>query len=97
MIQLVHYDDGKQKCESHEVYCKEVDFYFVDKELFSRNPFEIVGYGSTKDKALQDFIRKMDWVVNEWEAFRKLLTETPYYDNNIEDVDAMGYPIREED
>ena len=90
MILLVHHDDGKQKYQSHEVYCKEESFYSAGKDLFSRNPFEITGYGSTKDEALQDFIRKMDWVVNEWEAFRKLLIETPYYDDNIEEVDVMG-------
>ena len=93
MILLVHHDDSKQKYQSHEVYCKEADFYFADKDIFSRNPFEITGYGSTKDEALQDFIRKMNWVVDEWEAFRKLLTETSYFDDNIIEVDCMGYPI----
>ena len=96
MLQLVHNYDGKQKYLSHEVHCKEAGYYSADKDLFPRNPFEIVGYGSTKDEALQDFIRKMDWVLNEWEAFCKLLIETPYYDNNIEEVDATDYPIRKE-
>lgn len=86
MIQLVHHDDGKQKYQSHEVYCKEAEFYFADIDLFSRNPFEITGYGSTKDEALQDFIRKMDWVVKEWQNFRKSLNEN----SETREVDCMG-------
>lgn len=86
MIQLVHNDDGKQKYQSHEVYCKEADFYFADKDLYSRNPFEVVGYGATKNEALQEFIRKMDWVMKEWQDFCKSLNENL----EIREVDCMG-------
>ena len=93
MIELVHHDDKKEKYQSHEVYCKEASFYFADKDIYSRNPFEISGHGATMDEAVRDFIRKIDWVIDEWVAFRKLLMETPYYDDNIIEVDCLGRPI----
>lgn len=75
MITLQHYDDGKQKYQSHEIYIVEEDFYNLKHDISSHNPFDITGYGETKEEALEQFIDKFDYVMNELLAFQTLLHE----------------------
>lgn len=94
MIKLVWHDDGKKKCNSFEVYCKEADFYRADLDLYSRNPFEIMGYGATKEEATVDFTQKLEWVVKEWNAVLRLITETDYFERQgMVEVDYCGKEI----
>lgn len=53
---LAHYDDGKQKWQSHEVSLSgllEIDDGYVDLST-------IQGYGSTKEEAYKDFRKKFN-------------------------------------
>ena len=95
-INLVHRNDKKGRYQSHEVYLKEDDFYNAEYELFSTNPFDVMGYGATKEEALKDYIRKMTYILHEWEAFEKILFCTDILTDNIKEVDAFGNYIEEE-
>ena len=94
MIKLVHYDDGKGKWRSHEIYLKEDTFYDDEYEVFSTNPFDAMGYGATKEEALNDFMRKIDYVLREWDAVEKLLFSTNVLTDNIKEVDCFGEYIK---
>ena len=48
-IKLAHYDDGKQKYQSHEVYLKDTDFYH-EVGVYNHNIFDAIGYGETKEE-----------------------------------------------
>ena len=92
MINLTHHDDGKEKFQSHEVSISESDFYNSEHDVFSYNPFDITGYGSTKEEAIEDFKRKFEYVLAEWNAFGKLLSN-PAVQLNITEVDCFGKTI----
>lgn len=92
MINLTHYDDGKGKPQSHEISISETDFYNSECDVFSHNPFDITGYGSTKEEATEDFKRKFEYVLAEWNAFGKLLFCPAMQLNTIE-VNRLGYAI----
>ncbi len=93
VIKLAHHDDKKGKYQSHEVYLKEDDFYNAEYGLLSTNPFDVMGYGATKEEALKDFMRKMDYILREWEAFEKILFCTDILTDNMIDVDCFGKEI----
>ena len=62
-MRLAHYDDGKQKIESHEIFLKEDNnFYCKEFMLFRHDITDVRGYGETKEEALQDFKNKLDWL-----------------------------------
>ena len=81
---LAHYDDGKQKYQSHKVYLKYPDTY----EGFQ---FEQAGYGESKDEAYLDFIEKYKSALKQLDALNVMLLETDAIPSV--DVDCMGYPI----
>jgi len=80
-IELGYYDDKKQKHQSHEIA-------FVNN--YSSNPFDITGYGRTKEEALEDFKEKFECIMNELNAFSKMLSEE---DIATVDVDCFGKKI----
>lgn len=96
MINLTHHgyslNDEKVKFQSHEVSISETDFYNSEYDIFSRNPFDITGYGSTKEEAVEDFKRKFEYVLAEWNAFGKIIF-CPAVQLNITEVDRFGKPI----
>lgn len=92
MINLTHYDDGKEKSQSHEISISETDYYNSEYDIFSHDPFAITGYGSTKEEAMEDFKRKFEYVLAEWNTFGKLLSN-PAVQLNITEVDCFGNSI----
>lgn len=94
MIKLAWYDDGKKKCNSFEVFCKEESFHRADLGIYSSDPLEIVGYGATKEEAIADFTQKLEWVVKEWNAVLRLITETDYFERQgMVEVNCWGKEI----
>jgi len=75
MIKLKHYNDGKQKRQSHEVSIIEENFYNPKYDVFSHNPFDITGYGETEEEALEDFKKKFFYVMDELGAFEAMLIQ----------------------
>lgn len=49
-LKLFHYDDGKGKYQSHEVFIGEYDSCYCT----------LIGYGETKKEAIIDFKNKYD-------------------------------------
>ncbi len=85
-MELKYFNDGKDKWQSHEISIIEENFYNSDIGVFSHDPFDITGYGATKEEALEDFKRKFDYIMNEWKAFEKMLFETDVIENNMIEV-----------
>lgn len=89
MLKLTHYNDGKEKWQSHEIEVIEFPrqpYYDPDHDVTSLNFFDLTGYGSTKEDALDDFKRKFNYVFEQWEAFNKMLFETNIIENDIVEV-----------
>ena len=94
MIKLGYHNDGKEKYQSHEIVMMEDDFYNHKFEVYSHNPFDVCGYGETKEEALDDFIRKFKYIMDELRAFETLLLDTNVIIDNIVDVDCFGKEIK---
>ena len=74
-MKLQYYNDGKEKFQSHEISLVEDNFYNKEYDIVSYNPFDIVGYGATKEEAIEDFKKKFVFVMTELKSFEdKLLT-----------------------
>lgn len=90
-MKIVHYDDGKGKFQSHEIYLKEdPEFYNKDPEVFSHDLSDLRGYGETKEEALKEFGRKLEYLMNEYKALEKMFFETDLLIDDIRDVDRDG-------
>ena len=89
-FELGHYDDKKQKAQSHEIMMLEEYIYHADIEMYGYNLFDIIGYGYTKEEALADFKKKFEYVMNKLNAFSKMLFEE---DITTVDVDGAGRRI----
>ena len=90
MIGLMHYDDGKEKSQLHEITIREYDFYNADVNVWSHNPFDICGYGETKEEAIEDFKKKFGYIMRELKAFEMMLLDTDVITDNIIEVDCEG-------
>ena len=73
MIELMHYDDGKEKSQSHEIAIREYDFYNAEVNIWTHNPFDVFGYGETKEEAIEDFKKKFVFVMAELKSFENKL------------------------
>lgn len=92
-MNLIYHDDGKQRWQSHEVGIAEKDFYNHEYDIFSHNFMDLVGYGETKEKAVEDFKRKFRYLLDEWNAFAELLLDSDVAENEMIEVDGFGVPI----
>ena len=90
MIELIHYDDSKEKSQSHEVTIIEHDFYNAEANIWSHNPFDIFGYGATKEEAIEDFRKKFRYIMRELKAFETMLLDRDMITDNIMEVDRNG-------
>lgn len=94
MIELTHYDDGKKNFQSHEVSIREKCFYNAKYDVTSHNIFDLIGYGETKEEALEDYKKKFSYVMNDLRTFERMLFETDAIENNMVEVDVVGNEIK---
>lgn len=73
MFELIHYDDKKEKFQSHEITIGGEIGIKPDIGLYSGDFSDITGYGSTKDEAINDFIRKYEYLINQYNAFLNMI------------------------
>lgn len=74
MLSLLHYNDGKEKSQSHEVsLASDCYSYWKGDLYYNINPFDNIGYGETKNEAYEDFKEKFFAAFDELSAFAKLL------------------------
>ena len=92
-IELGYYNDGKDKWMSHEIMLADEDCYIECIDAMHYNPFEIVGYGNTKEEALEDFKKKFEYLMEELNAFSKMLFETNIITDNIIELNRFGKKI----
>ena len=97
MIKILHHDDGKEKFQSHELYMKEDGFFHSDEVegLWSLNPFNVYGYGSSREEAFEDFKKKLEAVMKELQDQTCKIISIDSLDmlNDVVEVDCMGKPI----
>lgn len=72
---LEHIDDGKEKWQSHLVRIKDEDFTCVEAGVYSGDPFDIEGYGETKEEAFKDFKAKFKYLMDKWKEFERKLDD----------------------
>lgn len=95
MIQMTYHNDHKEKGQSHEISIREQNFHNFEKDVWSHDLFDIVGYGATKDEAIEDFKNKFRYVMTELKAFETMLLDTDVITDNIIEVDCMGKEIKD--
>lgn len=86
-IRLAHYNDGKQKCYSHEIsifdkcddYCDETGTYGV------HDLAAIVGYGDSEEQAREDFRDKFNSAFEQLKEFHRKLNDS---NESIEEVEV---------
>ena len=94
VIEMTYHNDHKEKWQSHEVSIREHDFYNAEANLYSHDPFDIIGYGATKEEAIEDFKNKFRYIMREWKAFEMMLLDTDVITDGIIKVDCMGKEIK---
>ena len=94
MIEMIYHNDHKEKWQSHEISIREDDFIGSGYLLFSHNPFDITGYGATKEEAIEDFKNKFQYIMTELRAFETMLLDTDVITDNIIEVDCMGKVLK---
>lgn len=95
MIEMTYHNDHKEKWQSHEISIREHDFYNAEADVWSHNPFDITGYGATKEEAIEDFKNKFKYIMRELKAFEMMLLDTNVITDNIVVVDCLGKPIKD--
>lgn len=90
MIKLMHYDDTKQKSQSHEIYLKDESVYNPETETFNHDIFDICGYGATKEEAYEDFKKKFKYVLNEYKKLEIKIFGDKDYINKTTEVNCFG-------
>ena len=88
LMKIAHYNDGKEKWESHTCY--------LFNEADSYDQFDITnirGYGETKEEAIQNLKKELEYYFNELHALEKMLYEADVLDNDIIEVDCLGRKI----
>lgn len=73
MLELHHYDDKKERWQSHEVRVIENYSGKNIDGVWSLDPYQVTGFGATKEEAYEEFKRKFQYVVDQLVAFNKML------------------------
>lgn len=82
MGEVLYYNDGKGKFQSHEIFSKELSEHF---DIF------LQGFGSTKEEAYEEFVEKLDEYIAKVQMFRQTM-KMPEKVN----ADCFGNPLKEE-
>lgn len=54
----------------------------------------MIGYGETKEEALEDYKKKFGYVMDELRAFERMLFETDVVENNMVEIDYRENEIK---
>lgn len=98
MIEMTYHNDHKEKWQSHEIEIREKGIFSAEVDddvwVYSHNPFDITGYGATKEEAIEDFKKKFEYIMKELRAFEIMLLDTDVITDNIIEVDCMGKELK---
>lgn len=88
LMKIAHYNDGKEKSQSHTCYL------FNDADRYHNFDLtNIYGYGETKEEAIENLKNKLAYYFDEFHALEEMLYETDVLDNDIVEVDCLGRKI----
>ena len=95
MLTLCHYDDGKEKSESHKCSFREFDKSKQWAAIRLNRPItELTGYGKNKEDALEDLKEQIDRYLDEVKDF---INNMYYWTNEtIVEIDGLGNIIEGE-
>ena len=75
IFKLSHYDDKKGKYQSHEItMTNDKIICNTDIGVYSNDFSDIIGYGETKEEAYKDFLKKYEYLLNQYQNFFNLLS-----------------------
>lgn len=94
---LLHYDDGKEKWQSHEVSAGLYDT--KNNKLKDYGLFDICGYGETRLEALKEFKKELDDLILVMNHFEGIISETIKKEETGEsvsyvEIDCLGKEIK---
>lgn len=89
LIKIAHHDDGKEKCCSHECYLIDTSEFYSPTDIEN-----IRGYGATKEEALDDLRKELEYYFAELHALATMLYTTDVLNNDIIEVDCLGGKIK---
>ena len=93
-IKLVHFNE---KEKFHEIYIKEEELFHNAKiGIYSMDISFIRGYGETKEEALEDFKRKLKYLLNQYRKLEELL-DSEDLEEKIIQVDIFGQEVSNDD
>jgi hypothetical protein len=87
-MKIAHHNDGKEKWQSHTCYL----FNDAD-EHHNFDITNVYGHGETKEEAIENLKKELEYYFNELNALEKMLYETDALDNDIVEVDCLGRKI----
>lgn len=92
---LAHYNDGKEKWQSHEVSLRKSEQHDLSADLYTLDVTDITGYGSTKEEAIDDFKSKLKHLINKYKELEALILYSNSMVDSIKEVDGEGNLIKE--
>lgn len=92
-MKIAHYNDGKGRHQSHEVYFLDDKCYEIDDGIFvnSHDLSSLIGYGDNFEEAKYSLLKQLDWLIAELDALRNIIDATP-----IVKVGCLGKELNEE-
>ena len=96
---IIYHNDGKEKYDSYEVrfiesgdisnsFHKKHPDVFATITSYSLNG--VIGYGSTKEEAISNYKKALEYLIEEFKAIEKEYLCTDFIDNNILEADCFG-------
>lgn len=78
MISCAHYDDRKEKWQSHEVFVDtdEESCIYIGGNALPYDLSDIIGYGATKEEAFEEFKENFNTVFEQWKEFAEKINSS---------------------
>ena len=90
-IKLVHFNENEK---FHEIYIKEEEIFHNSKiGIYSMDISFIRGYGETKEEALEDFRRKLKYLLNQYRKLEELL-DSEDLEKKLIQVNVYGEEVK---
>lgn len=89
LMKIAYYNDGKKKWESHSCYLLNDSDAYHEFDITN-----IRGYGETKEEAIENLKKELEYYFDELHALERMLYETDMLDTDIIEVDCLGRKIR---
>lgn len=102
---IIYHNDSKEKSDSYEVrFIESGDF---TNSFYKKHPDVsaivcdhslggVIGYGSTKEEAISNYKKALEYLIEEFKAIEKLYLCTDFIDNNILEADCFGNVTQKE-